>query len=65
MGGIPSYIVCVVGVNDGLNMENVRENEEEGGIYEGYNGMYGEEYNELEIARGEAMVENEIEIDGK
>ena len=52
MGYIPCYIVRVLGVNNGLNMENVSENEEEGGICEGYNGIYGEEYNELESARG-------------
>ena len=45
MGFTPRYIVRVVGVNDGPNIDNVRENEEEGGIYEGYNGTYGEKYN--------------------
>ena len=47
MGVIPRYIVRVVELNNRLYMSNVLENEEEGGIYEGYNGIYGEEYNEL------------------
>ena len=65
MGYIPCYIVHVLGVNNGLNMVNVSDNEEEGGICEGYNGIYGEEYNESESARGEAMADKEIELDGK
>ena len=49
--GITRYLLCAVGKKDGINMEDIRKDEEEGGIYEGDNGMYGEECNELESAR--------------
>ena len=44
-------------------MEDVKEDDEEFGIYYGDIEMYWEESNELESARGEAMVENAIALE--
>ena len=53
MGDITRYILRAVGNKYDLNMED----EEEGGIYEGDSDIYGEECNDLEFARDEAMGE--------
>ena len=63
MGVIIMYIFFALVKKYGLNMEDVREYEEEGGIYEGYGDMYGEECNELVIASQESMVEKEYLIE--
>ena len=39
MGGITRYILRAMGKKDGINMENVREDEEWDGIYEGDSDM--------------------------
>ena len=39
MGGITRYILREMGKKDGINMENVREDEEQDGIYEGDSDM--------------------------
>ena len=41
MGGITRFILRAVGNKDGLNMENVREDEEEGRFYEEDSDMDG------------------------
>ena len=47
MGGITGYILHKLGKKDALRMEDVRENQEEGGIYEVDVDMDVVEFNEL------------------
>ena len=63
MGGICRYLLPAVGKKDGINMEDVQEDDEEGIIYERDSDTYGEECNELEIASEDAMVKKEISIE--
>ena len=62
VGKIPRYILHTVGKKDGPNMDNTKEYEEEGGIYEQGSDMDGEECNDGGIARKELMVEKAIKI---
>ena len=47
MGGITRYLLHAVVNKGGLNMEDFREEEEVGGIYQGGSDMDEEEFNEL------------------
>ena len=58
MGVIPGYLLCSVGKKGA-----VRQDGEEGGIYQVDSDMDVEELNEMESASKEAMVQNSIALD--
>ena len=55
--------MSAVGKKDGIKVENIREDEEGSIIYEGDSEMGGDECNEWESSREEAMVDKEIELE--
>ena len=63
MGGINRYILHTVVKKDGINMEDIRKDTEEGGVYDGDSDTDGEEYNELLSAMEEAVFEKAFTLE--